>query len=517
MKKIKVMHFVAGLTSGGVEQMLCNYCGAMNKDAYEFVLAYQHQAVETCKEKIEESGCRTIRITARSENFIKNLIDGYRVIKKERPDIVHAHMNLVNFCALLPAYLLGVKVRISHSHIAETNRNILFRIMAAICKFLCVHAATDLMTCGQEAGIYLYGKRRMQKGKVLLVENAINLDYYDIDPEVREKIREQHKLQDQLIIGHVGRFSYQKNHEKLIHIFSEISKRRADAVLLLVGTGELEEQIKELVQSLNIQDDKMLFYNIDEVTYILYSMMSKNNPDLICERFEEGILSYNNSFPSSDKMKIARLLRKLLHKRNLLEQILHFYCFTPAVYEGKLGTLIIPPIESINDSSVTQFLSLFAVNNVSSCYKQKYIYFSSVYDFEGGEPIGELDLVKKIAEKVKNENLIVKVHPRDNPQRFIECGLNVDLNSQIPWEVVQFKQDFSQHIFLTVNSGSVLGVNMIISDMPRTYFLFPLCDLDKNPKAQVSAKNIDKLMKFINQIPEKRDRIKIASDLSEIL
>ena len=82
MKKIKVMHFVAGLTSGGVEQMLCNYCGAMNKDAYEFVLAYQHQAVETCKEKIEESGCRTIRITARSENFIKNLIDGYRVIKK---------------------------------------------------------------------------------------------------------------------------------------------------------------------------------------------------------------------------------------------------------------------------------------------------------------------------------------------------------------------------------------------------------------------------------------------------
>lgn len=159
--------------------------------------------------------------------------------------------------------------------------------------------------------------------------------------------------------------------------------------------------LKNFKDICNIRYDKMLFYNIDEVTYILYSMMSKNNPDLICERFEEGILSYNNSFPSSDKMKIARLLRKLLHKRNLLEQILHFYCFTPAVYEGKLGTLIIPPIESINDSSVTQFLSLFAVNNVSSCYKQKYIYFSSVYDFEGGEPIGELDLVKKIAEKVK--------------------------------------------------------------------------------------------------------------------
>lgn len=64
---------------------------------------------------------------------------------------------------------------------------------------------------------------------------------------------------------------------------------------------------------------------------------------------------------------------------------------------------------------------------------------------------------------------------------------------------------------------SNLAFCLATSDMPRTYFLFPLCDLDKNPKAQVSAKNIDKLMKFINQIPEKRDRIKIASDLSEIL
>lgn len=281
-------------------------------------------------------------------------------------------------------------------------------------------------------------------------------------------------MQFQVIIKALGIFNnvFFKKTKYIVQKKNSAAKRINEVMNMTFG-------LKNFKDICNIRYDKMLFYNIDEVTYILYSMMSKNNPDLICERFEEGILSYNNSFPSSDKMKIARLLRKLLHKRNLLEQILHFYCFTPAVYEGKLGTLIIPPIESINDSSVTQFLSLFAVNNVSSCYKQKYIYFSSVYDFEGGEPIGELDLVKKIAEKVKNENLIVKVHPRDNPQRFIECGLNVDLNSQIPWEVVQFKQDFSQHIFLTVNSGSVLGVNMIISDMPRTYFLFPLCDLDK--------------------------------------
>lgn len=116
MEKIKVMHFVAGLKSGGVEQMLCNYCAELNNGncSYEFVVVYQHEAVESCKEKIEEAGCRTRRITARSENFVKNLIESYRLIKEEQPDIVHAHMNLVNFCALYPAKLSGIKVRISH-------------------------------------------------------------------------------------------------------------------------------------------------------------------------------------------------------------------------------------------------------------------------------------------------------------------------------------------------------------------------------------------------------------------
>ena len=83
MKKIKVMHFVSGLVSGGVEQMLCNYCEELsNSENYEFIVVYQHEAVNSCKEKIEDAGCRVKRITARSESFIKNIVESYLIIRK---------------------------------------------------------------------------------------------------------------------------------------------------------------------------------------------------------------------------------------------------------------------------------------------------------------------------------------------------------------------------------------------------------------------------------------------------
>lgn len=269
-RKIKVLHFVSGLISGGVEQMLYNYCKFMDSSKYEFIIAYQHEAVKSCKDKIESVGCRTVRITARNKNFIKNISDSYKLIKKEQPDIVHAHMNLMNFCALFAAKMAGVKVRISHSHIAEKNRGTLFQMMAEICKVLCIRTSTDLMTCGYEAGIYLYGSKNMNSGNVKLVENAVDLGYYQIDPDERKTFRRENLLEDKFIVGHIGRFSYQKNHEKLIKIFRELLSIKENAILLLVGTGELEEKIKEEVENLGLRD-KVIFYGTTRDMKKIYS------------------------------------------------------------------------------------------------------------------------------------------------------------------------------------------------------------------------------------------------------
>lgn len=251
-KKIKIVHFTSGLVAGGVEEMLYNYCKFLDHDKYEFVVAYQHDPVESCKEKIESIGCKTIRITGRNESFVGNIKDSIALIKREKPDIVHAHMNLMNFCALYAAKKCGVNIRISHSHIAEINRGLLFRVLAIIFKWLCVKYATALFTCGEEAGKYLYGLKRMKSGKVILVRNAVDLEYFEITEAKRFECRNELKLHDSFVVGHIGRFSKQKNHERVLSIFKAILQYKDNAILLLVGTGELLDEIQNKANEMGI-------------------------------------------------------------------------------------------------------------------------------------------------------------------------------------------------------------------------------------------------------------------------
>lgn len=272
MKKIKILHFVSGLISGGVEQMLYNYCKFMDHEKYEFVIVYQHVPVLTCIEKMESIGCKTIRITARSENFIKNIKDSIDVIQSEKPDIVHAHMNLMNFCALYAAKKCGVKVRISHSHIAEKNKGIMFNMMANVFKQMCIKYATAYFACGEEAGLYMYGKKKMEAGEVTIIQNAIDLQYFSKNKELNEHFRQTNNLNGKFIVGHIGRFSQQKNHNKLIDIFNEILKINENSFLLLVGTGELEDEIRRKVASLGISNN-VLFYGTTDKMNEIYSVI----------------------------------------------------------------------------------------------------------------------------------------------------------------------------------------------------------------------------------------------------
>ena len=181
-------------------------------------------------------------------------------------------MNLMNFCALYAAKKRGVKIRISHSHIAEKNKGILFKTIAVFSKFLCVMYATNLVTCGKEAGEYLYGKKRMQNNQVYLIGNAIDIDNFVRNEQERKEFRKQYNIEDNFVIGHVGRFSFQKNHDRLLDIFHELLKIQSNAILLLVGTGELENDVKRKIEQLGLKN-KVILYGTTQYMRPLYSAM----------------------------------------------------------------------------------------------------------------------------------------------------------------------------------------------------------------------------------------------------
>lgn len=265
MKKIKIMHFVSGLAFGGVEQMLYNYCKFMSNEKYEFVIVYQHEAIKECEEKFREIGVRTYRISARSESFVKNITDSIEILKKENPDIVHAHMNLMNFCALYAAKRAKVKNRISHSHIAEVGNGIIKRVVFSIFKMLCRVTATNYLACGYDAGVYLYGKKMMENNSVNIITNAIDLKYYERNENERLEFRKKYSLENNLVIGHIGRFTEQKNHKKVVDIFNRIHRKCDSARLVLVGNGYLENDIKSYVNELGIAEYVLFVGSISEM------------------------------------------------------------------------------------------------------------------------------------------------------------------------------------------------------------------------------------------------------------
>ncbi|OCX09235.1 glycosyltransferase [Lactobacillus crispatus] len=240
MKKIKIMHFVSGIGNDGVTQFLTNYTSRLNKkNNVNEIIVYQHKPNAT-KLRLEQSiGNKTYRVPFKAKHPIKNLFATYRLIKKEKPDIVEAHMNLVNFFPLSVAWFCRVPVRISHSHIAQDIDNINPKL-STLFKKLCIIFSTNLVACGENAGKYMYGNRNFH-----IVYNAINLKKYSYNPKSREEVREKYGIDtDSMIIGNIGRINIQKNQKFLIDIFADYLQENPNAFLFIIGNGEPNDEQK---------------------------------------------------------------------------------------------------------------------------------------------------------------------------------------------------------------------------------------------------------------------------------
>lgn len=257
--------------------------------------------------------------------------------------------------------------------------------------------------------------------------------------------------------------------------------------------------------------DELLFFNPDIFLHGIYSILKSKNKNLICSRYEEGILSYSDSrFLNDSKLKCTNKIRSSFGKSYLERDTKQFYCFYPEYYIGKLKPIKIKQI-SDNKEIIGNFLkNIFQINDNDLYIKEKYIFFTSVFDFQGSNPIGEYDLVKKIADIVGRDNIIVKTHPRDKRDVYQDSGLKIYRNSSIPWEAIQLNNNFSDKVLLTVNSSSVLTVNLMVKEKAKAVFLYKCCDYKKNSEAIASAQYLEELL---NRIQLKSESALIIDDI----
>ena len=229
-----------GLFSDGILSCIVEYMTAMDRSGMDIRVLATNNPDESIVQRVENSGCKVVSIPYRKKNIVKYLYVLRRYIAKEKIDIVHVHgSSAIMSVELLAAKLAGCKVRIAHSHNTTCENKKVDQMIRPLFNKL----YTERFACGQEAGKWMFGTQSF-----MVIPNGRSLQKYEYNSEKRVQYRNKLNVPaNAFIIGHVGRFNDQKNHEYLIRIFSEFYKKNPNAYLVLIGTGDTVDKTKRQV------------------------------------------------------------------------------------------------------------------------------------------------------------------------------------------------------------------------------------------------------------------------------
>lgn len=248
---IRILQVVSIMNAGGMENYIMNLYRQANREKVQFDFIVHHKARGVFDDEIEQMGGIIYRFSVLDDkNIIKYCaeLDAFFQEHKEYR-IIHGHLSSMAVFYLGMAKKNNVPWRIAHSHGAgflHTPKGFAKYLLFRTTKW----NANVRLACSTEAGRYLYGK-----DSFVFVPNGIDVERFTYRQEIREKIRVELQVGDRFVIGHVGRFNLQKNHKYLLRVFSSVVKERPDAVLLLLGNGELYQQIENLAGEMGIRSN----------------------------------------------------------------------------------------------------------------------------------------------------------------------------------------------------------------------------------------------------------------------
>jgi glycosyltransferase EpsF len=281
---IRVAQILHRMDSGGVEAVVMNYYRHIDRSRVQFDFYVAQGSSLPQREELERLGAGIYLIPSYSRVFAYHSAL-FRAFREKKYPVVHSHISTMSLFPLFAAWRAGVPVRICHNHSTahwgEGVKTLLKYLLRPFNRLF----ATHYFACGQRAGRWMFGNRRFEQGEVTVLPNAIDTARFAYDPEARNALRTELGLpQTAFVVGHVGRFMYQKNHAFLLDIFAALSKNRPDAFLLSVGEGETQPQIRQKAAELGL-DGRVIFTGARRDVDKLYSAM-----DVFClPSFYEGM------------------------------------------------------------------------------------------------------------------------------------------------------------------------------------------------------------------------------------
>lgn len=253
-KPIRIGMIIGKWVGGGVEAVIMNYYRHIDRSKIQFDFICDNDSTNIPYDEIEHLGGRVILVPP-YQKILKYIKELKRIFKENNYKIVHSNINALSVFPLYAAKKAGVPVRIAHSHSTSNKKEWKKTLLKNILRPFSKIYATHYFCCSELAGRWLFGDKEYDKGNVFLLNNAIDLDKYKYDEQIRESKRKELNIsKSTFVVGHIGRFVEQKNHRFLIDIFNEIKKKNDGSLLLLAGQGPLMDEMKEKVHNLNLDE-----------------------------------------------------------------------------------------------------------------------------------------------------------------------------------------------------------------------------------------------------------------------
>lgn len=264
MEKLRVAMVTDSLKRDGISSVIMNYCTHLDPDKFEITVISGASVAETNKIECIDHDIQLIELPerkTRSREFYSALS---RKLAEGNYDICHVHGNsATNLAELLIARRNHIKVRIMHCHNSQCQHKKVHLMLSPIFKRM----YTAAFACSRLAGDWIFGVN-----KFTVIPNAFEIERYRFDMTKRQQYRRDLNLDNDLVIGYVGRINYQKNCWYALKCFEKYSAENPRARLLLVGNGPEREELEKYVERSSYRNSVIVYGESEDVPGLLSAM-----------------------------------------------------------------------------------------------------------------------------------------------------------------------------------------------------------------------------------------------------
>lgn len=270
---VRVLHVINSMGFGGAETLIMNLYRQIDRERVQFDFVVHTDEEQFFDSEIIALGGKIFRTKRFGIRTAFAYRKWWRDFFRDHPEykVVHGHIGSTAAIYLDEARKSGA-FAIAHSHNVNPSRlhprDLAWNLFSYPTRFV----ADYFFACSMDAAASRFGKKTANSPRCHVLKNSIDAQRFRFTPGPRERTRNQLGLRDEFLVGHVGRMTAQKNHSFLLDIFLELKGIRQDAVLLLVGEGELERDIRSKCMKLCI-DNSVIFARVHENVEDYYAAM----------------------------------------------------------------------------------------------------------------------------------------------------------------------------------------------------------------------------------------------------